>query len=228
MTISLLEDAVRRLLSDDCDITKLAPVFQGNRVLLRADLNVPLSQDGSRITDENRINALLPTLSFLLDAGAKVAIASHFGRPQPQKQSREAMLASAHSLRIVSSWLLSRLGHVRFTGLAPDCVGPQAHAKVDDLKPGQVGWMRNTVSRQSGLESIFLTQACLLENTRFHVGEVDNDPEFSRALAELCDIFVCDAFGVMHRDQASVTVRGQMLSLIRKRALEAPSFNHVA
>ena len=119
----------------------------------------------------------------------QVAIASHFGRPQPKKQSWAEMRASPHSLAVVASALASRLGPGgdRWAGMAPDCVGPEAQAWVGRLLPGQ---------------------ACLLENTRFHAGDVDNDPAFAKALAELCDIFVCDAFGVMHRDQASVTVGG--------------------
>lgn len=134
---------------------------------------------------------------------AQVAIASHFGRPQPNKQSWAEMRASPHSLAVVASALASRLGtEARWAGMAPDCVGPEAEAWVGRLLPGQ---------------------ACLLENTRFHAGDVDNDPAFAKALAALCDVFVCDAFGVMHRDQASVTVGAPSFTLTHHDMPRPPS-----
>ena len=182
-----LEIVVQRLLSDSCDLSQSLETLRGQRVLLRADLNVPLTEDGA-ISDDTRINAVMPTISLLLGAGAKVcagwrgnqcmrgsainhpttrcakgdflmrtgtvlytwyawlcltlrmqvAIASHFGRPEPRKQTWAAMQAS-HGLGVVAAALATRLGDGKFTGLALDCIGPPAHAMVDALQPGQVG-----------------------------------------------------------------------------------------
>ncbi|KAL6750909.1 phosphoglycerate kinase [Haematococcus lacustris] len=179
--MSELNTSVRVLLSDERDLSRYLPSLKGMTVLLRADLNVPTREDRT-VADENRITAVLPTITMLLRAGSKVAIASHFGRPSPNKQTW-AQMTAASSLDSVARVLSQRLGK-QFVGLAPDCIGPKAQACVAGLQPGQ---------------------ACLLENTRFHAGDVDNDPAFARALGQLADVYVLDAFGVMHRDQASVT-----------------------
>lgn len=100
-----------------------------------------------------------------------------------------------------------------FVGLVGDCVGPAAEAAVAALQPGQVraararGWagMARKHARTHALPHA-RTQVCLLENTRFHAGDASNCPAFSAALGSLADAFVCDAFGVVHRDQGSVTV----------------------
>ncbi|KAJ9530540.1 hypothetical protein QJQ45_012523 [Haematococcus lacustris] len=179
--MSELYTSVRVLLSDERDLSRYLPSLKGMTVLLRADLNVPTREDRT-VADENRITAVLPTITMLLGAGSKVAIASHFGRPSPNKQTW-AQMTAASSLDSVARVLSQRLGK-QFVGLAPDCIGPKAQACVAGLQPGQ---------------------ACLLENTRFHAGDVDNDPAFARALGQLADVYVLDAFGAMHRDQASVT-----------------------
>ncbi|KAJ9530413.1 hypothetical protein QJQ45_000787 [Haematococcus lacustris] len=179
--MSELNTSVRVLLSDERDLSRYLPSLKGMTVLLRADLNVPTREDRT-VADENRITAVLPTIAMLLGAGSKVAIASHFGRPSPNKQTW-AQMTAASSLDSVARVLSQRLGK-QFVGLAPNCIGPKAQACVAGLQPGQ---------------------ACLLENTRFHAGDVDNDPDFARALGQLADVYVLDAFGVMHRDQASVT-----------------------
>jgi len=149
----------------------LARGVRGQRVLVRADLNVPLA-DGA-VADDTRVRASIPTLRRLLDAGARVVVASHLGRPKGQR-------APALSLRPVAP----RLAHLLGTGVSfcEECVGPAAAAAVEDLGPGQV---------------------LLLENLRFHPGETANDPDFARALAALCDVYVNDAFGTAHRAHAS-------------------------
>lgn len=142
------------------------------RVLVRVDFNVPLGEDGS-ITDDTRIRAALPTVKYLSEQGAKVILASHFGRPKGQRNMK-------YSLKPVVERLQALLG--KDVALAPDCVGPEVKQAVERLQPGDV---------------------LLLENVRFHAEEEKNDPAFARELAELADIFVNDAFGTAHRAHAS-------------------------
>src|SRR6185295_18226511 len=125
------------------------------------------------ITDDTRVRASLPTLQRLLRAGARVVIASHLGRP---KGKRKPEL----SLRPLAPRLAQLLG----TGVSfcEDCIGPVASRAVSELGPGQ---------------------AVLLENLRFHAGEEGNDADFAKALAELADCYVNDAFGTAHRAHAS-------------------------
>ncbi|MGD2070868.1 MAG: phosphoglycerate kinase [Gemmatimonadota bacterium] len=156
------------------------------RVLVRADLNVPL--DGGRVTDDTRIRATLPTLETLLDAGARVILFSHLGRPKGRPDP-------GLSLRPVAARLSELLGRdVRFV---EDFVGDDARAAVEALEPGGV---------------------LLLENTRFHPGETEGDPELAAALADLGDLFVNDAFGSAHRDHAST---GGVARAVRARGGEA-------
>jgi len=150
----------------------LAEGVRGERVFVRADLNIPLA-DGV-ITDDTRVRASLPTLRRLLEAGAKVVLTSHLGRP---KGERVANL----SLRPVAPRLAELLG----TGVSfcEDTMGPRAANAVSQLGTGQL---------------------LLLENLRFYLGEERNDPDFARALADLCDVYVNDAFGAAHRAHASI------------------------
>ncbi len=141
------------------------------RVLLRADLNVPV-RDG-RITDLTRIERLSPTIRELADAGARVIVVSHFDRPGGQR-------VESMSLKPVSTALRDVLGRDVF--FADDCMGPVAEDAVARLGSGQV---------------------LVLENTRFHAGEEENDPEMARRLASLADIYVNDAFSAAHRAHAS-------------------------
>ena len=143
----------------------------GKRVLLRADLNVPV-RDG-RITDLTRIERLSPTIRELAEAGARVIVVSHFDRPKGQR-------VDSMSLRPVSAALRDVLGMDVF--FADDCLGPVAEDAVARLENGQV---------------------LVLENTRFHAGEEENDPEMARRLAALADIYVNDAFSAAHRAHAS-------------------------
>ncbi len=126
------------------------------------------------ITDDTRIRATLPTLNYLLDEGAKVIVASHLGRPGGKR-------VPELSLRPVIK-RLSRLLDKDVT-FAEDCIGEKVKKITDKMKPEDV---------------------VLLENLRFHIGEEENDPEFAKALASLCDVFIQDAFGNCHRSHASM------------------------
>jgi len=149
---------------------------RGKRVLVRSDLNVPL--DGTTITDDGRIRASVPTLKELAEAGARVVVVAHLGRPKGEPDP-------AYSLAPVAKRLGELLGaEVAF---ASDTVGESARATVDGLADGQVA---------------------LLENVRFNAGETSKDDAergaFADQLASLADAFVSDGFGVVHRKQASV------------------------
>ncbi len=146
--------------------------LSGKRVLVRADFNVPLDGDG-KITDDTRIRAALPTIQDLTSKGAKVVLASHFGRPKGQVN--ESM-----RLTPVAARLSELLG--QSVAKCDDCIGDEVAAKVGALQNGQVA---------------------LLENVRFHAGEEANDPEFARQLAAVADLYVNDAFGTAHRAHAS-------------------------
>ena len=143
----------------------------GKRVLLRADLNVPL-HDG-RITDRTRLERLTPSIRELAGKGARVIVCSHFGRPKGKPDP-------AFSLAPIAAALGEVLG--QSVAFAADCIGPVAAAAVAALAPGAV---------------------LVLENTRFHPGEEANDPEFAKALADLADLYVNDAFSAAHRAHAS-------------------------
>jgi phosphoglycerate kinase len=129
--------------------------------------------DGNKITDDYRIQQSLPTIKYLLDKGARLIICSHLGRPKGPHDD-------ANSLFPVAKRLSELLG--RKVAFVPDCVGPRAEKAAAKLEPGDV---------------------LLLENLRFHPEEEADDPEFSKQLASLADIFVEDGFGVVHRAHAS-------------------------
>lgn len=155
----------------------------GKRVLVRSDLNVPL--DGSVITDDGRIRASVPTIRRLADAGARVVVTAHLGRPKGAPEER-------YSLAPVAARLGELLG--ADVAFARDTVGESAHETVAQLEDGQVA---------------------LLENVRFNAGETSKDDgeraAFARQLADLADAFVSDGFGVVHRKQASVYDVAQIL-----------------
>ncbi len=155
--------------------------LKGKRVLVRADFNVPLDPQGN-ITDDTRIRASLPTIQALAQAGARVILASHLGRPIKKDKETGAIQITreGNSLAPVAVRLSQLLGQP--VAFAPDCIGPEAEAVVNRLENGQVA---------------------LLENVRFYPEEEDNDPEFARKLASLADLFVNDAFGSAHRAHAS-------------------------
>ena len=150
--------------------------LRGKRVLVRSDLNVPL--DGTTITDDGRIRASVPTISKLSDAGAKVVVVAHLGRPKGAPEEK-------YSLRPVVARMSELLGKdVQF---ATDTVGESAKSVVAGLSDGDVA---------------------ILENIRFNAGETSKDEAergaFADELAALADVFVSDGFGVVHRKQASV------------------------
>ncbi|MEN9265428.1 MAG: phosphoglycerate kinase [Thermostichales cyanobacterium BF4_bins_65] len=153
----------------------------GKRVLVRADFNVPLN-DQQQITDDTRIRAALPTLQALLQAGAKVVVVSHFGRPiKKDKETGELKITrTGNSLAPVATRLQELLGQP--VVFAPDCIGEAAEAAVNSLGNGHIA---------------------LLENVRFYPEEEANDPVFAQKLASLADLYVNDAFGTAHRAHAS-------------------------
>ncbi len=149
---------------------------RGKRVLVRSDLNVPL--DGTTITDDGRVRASVPTIRALSEAGARVVVVAHLGRPKGEPEDR-------YSLAPVAERLGGLLGTP--VAFAHDTVGPSATETVDGLGDGDVA---------------------LLENVRFNAGETSKDDDlrgaFADQLAGLADCFVSDGFGVVHRKQASV------------------------
>lgn len=184
--------SLSKLLGPDKDVANHP--WAGVRVLLRLDLNLPLSSDGA-VTDRSRLDAALPGLELLLGKGARVAVATHFGRPQPGAESHAEMEAR-DGLAPVAGLLRAALG-AAFVGAASDVAGPSAAALVASLANGQ---------------------ACLLQNVRFEAGETaaEGSPAFaalSQRLAALCDAFVLDGFGVCHRAQASVTGVARLVPL---------------
>jgi phosphoglycerate kinase len=150
--------------------------LKGKRVLVRSDLNVPL--DGTTITDDGRIRASVPTIRELSDAGARVVVTAHLGRPKGEPDPQ-------YSLEPVVSRLSELLG--RPVAFATDTVGASATETVAGLQDGDVA---------------------VLENVRFNDGETSKDDDvrgsFADQLAQLADAFVSDGFGVVHRKQASV------------------------
>jgi phosphoglycerate kinase len=150
--------------------------IENKRVFIRVDFNVPLQDmDGrSRITDDARIVEAIPTIKHALERGARVILASHLGRP---KKGPDPKL----SLEPAGVRLAELLGVE--VHMPEDCVGDAAKKVVYDLRGGQV---------------------CLLENLRFHPEEEKDDETFAQKLAELCDVYVDDAFGAVHRAHASV------------------------
>jgi phosphoglycerate kinase len=184
--------------------------ISGKRVFIRVDFNVPIKN--GKIEDDTRIAAALPTIEYAIGKGAKIILASHLGRPIKDKKKAEEtgqpFDASKYSLRPVYEYLrqVPQLQEVSSRGDEPvrtsddgtalgkaeikndrvffveDCIGDKVEQAVGLLQPGQM---------------------LLLENLRYHAEEEKNDPEFSKQLAALCDVYVNDAFGTAHRAHAS-------------------------
>jgi phosphoglycerate kinase len=148
-------------------------------VLVRVDFNVPLTEDGSEITDDTRIRETLATIRYAIERKAKLILASHLGRPKGKPSSKYSLRPVVDRLRLLLDHTIGEKINVAFS---PDCVGEIAEELARQLESGQV---------------------LLLENLRFHPEEEANDPGFSKKLASLCEIYVNDAFGSAHRAHAS-------------------------
>ena len=171
---------------------------RAKRVLLRCDFNVPQDKKTGEITSDKRIVAALPTIRYLLSQGAAVIACSHLGKPAatfesfqkkqlekgkaPEEITEDTWLKSLKKLSLapVAERLSELLGQEVL--MARDVVGPDARLKAQKLRPGEI---------------------MLLENTRFAPGETKNDPAFAKALADLAEVYVSDAFGAVHRAHAS-------------------------
>lgn len=151
----------------------------GKKVLVRADLNVPMQH--GKILDDTRIVGVIPTISKLIDAGAKVVVISHFGRPDGVFDSNYSLSPIVDTLSEALTKYRTKQTHVKF---GTDCIGAAAEKAIANLENGEV---------------------VLLENIRFHAGETKNHPEFAQALAKLADFYVNDAFSCSHRAHASIT-----------------------
>lgn len=167
---------------DDLDV-------KGKRVLVRADLNVPVA-DG-KVTDATRIERQAPTIRDLAQAGARVVVLSHFDRPKGK-------VVPSMSLKVLVEPLSKAVG--RPVAFADGCIGPEAQAAVAALKDGDV---------------------LLLENTRFHKGEEENDPAMAKKLAALGDLYVNDAFSAAHRAHASTEGVARLLPNAAGRSMQA-------
>ncbi len=143
----------------------------GRRTLVRVDFNVPI--ENGEITDETRIQAALPTINSLIEAGCPITLCSHLGRPGGEPDPELSLKpVAAHLANLVDAEVT----------MAPDCVGDDVTQMRAELGPGEI---------------------LLLENTRFHAGEEDNDADFAEQLAGDAELYVDDAFGSMHRAHAS-------------------------
>jgi phosphoglycerate kinase len=166
---------------------------RGKRVLVRVDFNVPLDtgEDGAPVVaDDTRIIAALPTIEELRGRGARLVIVSHLGRPQGKHDQSLSMAPVVARLRELLDASIT---------LAPAVVGDRVKALSEKLGEGEL---------------------LVLENVRFEPGETSNDPELARALAELADVYVNDAFGAAHRAHASVEGVAHLLPSAAGRLLE--------
>jgi phosphoglycerate kinase len=177
---------------DDLDV-------QGKRVLVRVDFNVPLGTepDGERaaggvplVSDDTRIAAALSTIEELRGRGARLVLVSHLGRPEGRRVEELSLAPVADRLRELTGAKVT---------LAPAVVGDEVTALAEELGDGDI---------------------LVLENVRFERGETSNDPELARALADLADVYVDDAFGVAHRAHASTVGVTQLLPSAAGRLLE--------
>jgi phosphoglycerate kinase len=175
---------------------------RGKRVLVRADLNVPIEH--GVVADTTRLERVLPTIEKLANAGAKVIVLSHLGRPKQGPSTDTSLRPVALKMRELMPYT-----KIHFIG---DCVGEEARRGLAALKPGEVA---------------------VLENLRFYPGEEKNDPHFAKQLAEHGDIYVNDAFSTAHRAHASVDAIADLLPAYAglsmmaeisalERALESP------
>lgn len=151
----------------------------GKKVLVRVDFNVPMA-DG-KVTDDTRIKAHLPMLRALRDAGAKIALVAHLGRPKGRVDLKYTLAPVGEELAKITGW------KVRFV---PDCIGDKVKQAVDNQAKDEI---------------------LLLENVRFYAEEEKNDAEFAKKLATSFDVFVMDAFSASHRAHASTRAVAEIL-----------------
>jgi phosphoglycerate kinase len=153
--------------------------LNNKKLFIRVDFNVPLTEDGSTITDDTRIVATLPTILYAIEHKAKVILASHLGRPKGKVNPKYSLKPVAARL---SELLANKLGKAVPVCFAADCIGSDAVELANKLEAGHV---------------------LLLENLRYHAEEEANDAAFAKKLASLAEVYVNDAFGSAHRAHAS-------------------------
>jgi len=157
---------------------------KSKRVLVRADFNVPLNIKTGAITDDSRIQAVLPTIRYLVDHGARIILCSHLGRPDGKVVEELRMSPVAKRLSKLMGLPVSA---------GSDCIGASVEKAVNELNDGDI---------------------LLLENIRFHAEEETNGSSFAQDLARLADIYVDDAFGTAHRTHASIVGVAQYLPAV--------------
>ena len=148
--------------------------FENKKVLVRVDFNVPLDDDGD-VTEDGRIMAAIPTITFLLEKNAKIILMSHLGRPKGEIVEKLKMDKVAKKLSDLLDREVIKLD---------DCIGQEVKEKINEMKNKDI---------------------VLLENLRFHAEEENNDEEFAKELASLANVYVNDAFANCHRNHASMT-----------------------
>lgn len=169
--------------------------IKGKRALVRVDMNVPLDAN-KNVTDDTRIRAIIPTVDYLRNAGAKVILVAHLGRPKGDNNADLTLDPVAARLSELIGAPVLKLN---------DSIGEEVKAQLSTMKDGDVA---------------------LLENIRFYPEETKNDPEFAKKLAELADFYVNDAFGAAHRAHASTEGVAHLLSpavsgLLMEKELDA-------
>jgi len=162
--------------------------LQGKRVFCRVDFNVPM-EDGS-ITDDTRIRAVLPTINYLIEQGAKVILASHMGRPKGEVKEELRLTKVGEHLAKLLDKPVKKLD---------ESIGSAVENTVSEMKDGDI---------------------ILLENVRFHAGEEKNDAELAKSFAKLADVYVNDAFGAAHRAHATTEGIAKLLPAVSGLLME--------